>query len=119
MHSCSLTLNRYLALAVVLALPMMIAPRAHAQPGWVLSHQKISDTEGGFTGTLDDYVRFAISASVILGDLNGDGVVGVKDLLLLLGAWGKCDDCNDCPADLDDDCSVGVKDLLILLGNWG
>ncbi|MCH8344095.1 MAG: hypothetical protein IH983_08900 [Planctomycetes bacterium] len=23
-------------------------------PGTVLSHQKISDTEGGFTGTLDD-----------------------------------------------------------------
>ncbi|MCH7847868.1 MAG: trypsin-like peptidase domain-containing protein [Planctomycetes bacterium] len=55
----------------------------------------------------------------ILGDLDGDGVVGVKDLLILLGEWGPCDDCNDCLADLDDDCTVGVKDLLILLGNWG
>ncbi len=55
----------------------------------------------------------------ILGDIDGDGTVGVKDLLLLLGAWGRCADCDDCPADLDDDCSVGVKDLLILLGNWG
>ncbi len=56
---------------------------------------------------------------VIPGDLDGDGSVGVKDLLTLLGDWGPCDDCNDCPADLDDDCSVGVVDLLILLGNWG
>ena len=53
------------------------------------------------------------------GDIDGDGSVGVKDLLILLGAWGPCDACNDCPADLDGDCSVGVKDLLILLGNWG
>ena len=52
-------------------------------------------------------------------DLDGDGSVGVKDLLILLGNWGPCGDCNDCPADLDADCSVGVKDLLILLGNWG
>ena len=52
-------------------------------------------------------------------DLDGDGSVGVKDLLILLGSWGPCDDCNDCIADLDGDCTVGVGDLLILLGNWG
>ncbi len=55
----------------------------------------------------------------ILGDLDGDGSVGVKDLLILLGEWGPCADCKDCLADLDGDCTVGVKDLLILLGNWG
>ena len=55
----------------------------------------------------------------IPGDLDGDGTVGVKDLLILLGLWGKCDDCDNCPADLDGDCTVGVADLLILLGNWG
>ena len=53
------------------------------------------------------------------GDIDGDGSVGVKDLLILLGDWGPCADCDDCIADLDDDCTVGVKDLLILLGNWG
>lgn len=53
------------------------------------------------------------------GDLDGDGSVGVSDLLILLGSWGPCGDCDDCIADLDDDCTVGVSDLLILLGNWG
>ena len=53
------------------------------------------------------------------GDLNGDGMVGVDDLLILLGNWGPCADCDDCVADIDGDCSVGVKDLLILLANWG
>lgn len=53
------------------------------------------------------------------GDLDGDGVVGTGDLVILLGAWGACDDCGVCDADLDDDCMVGSTDLIILLGNWG
>ena len=55
----------------------------------------------------------------ILGDLNGDGIVGAADLLLLLSSWGPCADCDDCPADLDGDCIVGASDLVILLANWG
>jgi len=50
------------------------------------------------------------------GDLNGDGVVNVSDLLILLGAWGSCPDCDE---DLNGDDVVNVSDLLILLGNWG
>ncbi len=57
--------------------------------------------------------------SAVLGDLDGDGTVGVPDLLMLLASWGPCDGCDDCPADLDDNCTVGVSDLLILLANWG
>jgi hypothetical protein len=53
------------------------------------------------------------------GDLDGDGSVGAFDLALLLGSWGPCDDCDDCPADLNGDCAVGPADLAILLGNWG
>lgn len=55
----------------------------------------------------------------VLGDIDGNGSVGVADFLFLLGNWGPCADCNDCIADLNGDCSVGVADLLILLGNWG
>lgn len=56
-----------------------------------------------------------------LGDLNGDGVVGIVDFLMLLAAWGPCPDpCPpSCSADLDGDCGVGITDFLILLGNWG
>jgi hypothetical protein len=53
------------------------------------------------------------------GDLDGDGAVGVTDLLDLLAAWGPCDNCDDCPADLGDDCNVGIADLLVLLAAWG
>ena len=53
------------------------------------------------------------------GDIDGDGSVGVSDLLILLADWGLCGDCEDCPADFDDDCTVGLSDLLTLLANWG
>lgn len=54
-------------------------------------------------------------------DLDGSGSVDVFDLLMLLGAWGGCEECTvaSCPADLDGSCAVDVFDLLILLGSWG
>ena len=42
-----------------------------------------------------------------VGDLNGNGNVGVFDLLALLDSWGPC---KDCPADLDGNGDVGVSD---------
>lgn len=55
----------------------------------------------------------------IPGDLDGNGIVGASDLLILLASWGPCADCGNCPADLDGNCTVGASDLLILLENWG
>ncbi len=54
-----------------------------------------------------------------LGDFNDDGIVGVVDLLFLLGEWGRCPPKGDCPADIVSDGAVGVSDLLMLLGQWG
>lgn len=50
-------------------------------------------------------------------DLDGNGNVGVSDLLILLAAWGPCP--GGCTGDLDADEVVGVGDLLILLAGWG
>ncbi len=53
-------------------------------------------------------------------DLDGDGVIGFSDLLVVLGAWGECPPPPaPCPADLDDDGSVGFGDIVLLLANWG
>ena len=49
-------------------------------------------------------------------DINLDGVVGVDDLLLLLGDFG-CE--SSCVQDLDDDNVVTVSDLLVILGEFG
>ena len=53
--------------------------------------------------------------TVTLGNIDGDGIVAVPDLLTLLAAWGPASGC----ADFDLDGVVGVPDLLILLANWG
>jgi hypothetical protein len=49
-------------------------------------------------------------------DLNGDGFVGINDLLILLAAWGPN---PGHPADFNGDDFVGINDLLALLANWG
>ncbi|MEE8155000.1 MAG: integrin alpha [Phycisphaerales bacterium] len=93
--------------------------------GTVKTHQKISDTEGGFTGTLDDGDGFAISVAS-LGDHDGDGVGD-----LTVGAFRDDDgDTNRgavwvlflngiCLWDLDASGSIGASDLLSLLVSWG
>ena len=53
------------------------------------------------------------------GDIDGDGVVGILDLLALLAAWGDCPVKGECSADLDRDGTVGILDLLTLLATWG
>jgi len=70
-----------LALLVIGSL-VSLALRAGAQ---VRTSQRISDTEGGFTGILDDEDRFDGSVSS-LGDLDGDGTVDA-----VVGAWNDDD----------------------------
>ena len=113
--------------ALAAALVLSAAQPAAAQPGWVLSHQKISNTEGGFTGILDSFDRFG-SSVVTLGDLDRDGV---RDLAI--GAVGDDDGGNSrgavwvlfldgvpgCPGDLDGDGDTDLADLGILLADFG
>ncbi|MCH2132194.1 MAG: hypothetical protein MK116_00440 [Phycisphaerales bacterium] len=50
------------------------------------------------------------------GDANGDGDVGVDDLLLILESWGPWT--GSCGPDLDFDGTVDVDDVLLLLSEW-
>ena len=67
---------------------------------------------------LDAFKVVELNCGGVLGDLDGDNIVGISDFLMLLGEWGPCANCNDCPADLDNDCTVGINDFLTLLANW-
>ncbi len=64
-------ITQTLVFTLAFAFSVISGPHTCAQPGWVLSHQKISDTQGGFTGILDDADSFGGSAAT-LGDLDGD-----------------------------------------------
>ena len=61
-------------------------------------------------------------AASCLGDLNGDAVVNVVDILELISEWGSTNSpaaSNNLPADINTDGIVDVADLLIVVGNWG
>ena len=69
---------------------------------------------------IDAFQINEVTCDDIPGDIDGDGIVGINDFLLLLAAWGPCPGpCPpSCAADLDGDCNVGIADFLLLLANW-
>ena len=52
------------------------------------------------------------------GDVDGDGNVGVNDLLAVISAWGDWPVGSICGPDLDMDGSVNVNDLLAVISDW-
>jgi len=71
-----------------------------------------------FNGTIEiqviDY-PFDVLEDEVVGDVTGDGIVDVSDILALISAWGPC---NECVEDLDHSGVVDVTDLLLVIGNW-
>jgi hypothetical protein len=51
-------------------------------------------------------------------DVNGDGVVDVDDLVLVVLTWGPCQG-SPCPGDVNDDGQVDVDDLIAVILAWG
>ena len=74
MNTLKITLT--LACCVLFLLAISTVPMAQAQTGTVKSYQKISVTQGGFTGVLDNVDLFGRSVTS-LGDLDGDGVTDI------------------------------------------
>ena len=76
------------------------------------SHFPIISSEGieSIFDYLDTHTK---PATTCLGDLSGDGVVDVLDLLDLLAVFGTAE------GDLDGDGVTAVSDLLLLLAAWG
>ena len=73
----------------------------------------------GLVWHLDQDADSILLVVTSLGDLDGDGIVGINDFLLLLAAWGPCPaPPANCPADLDNDGIVGINDFLLLLSLW-
>jgi choice-of-anchor B domain-containing protein len=53
-------------------------------------------------------------------DIDGNGVVGVSDILIVIENWGITGDGTFRPVgDVNDSCNVDISDLLQLVGAWG
>jgi len=51
----------------------------------------------------------------IVGDIDGDGAIGISDLLMIIDNWGEC---SNCISDLDHNGEVSINDLLFLISLW-
>lgn len=65
-----------------------------------------------------DFLRFAGLEPALVGDLDGDGFVGIADLNIVLGAWNQAVPPGNPLADPSGDGFVGIEDLNLVLGNW-
>jgi len=113
--------NRQIYIFDVASQVWTVAPMAVYDGGWgdgleyVTSDRRLYQIDGrNAQGAPQGTAVFIPSA----GDIDGNGVINVTDLLTLLGEWGPCGE-SCCPADLDENGLVNVADLLMLLGNWG
>ena len=69
-----------------------------------------------FTDRSKGHFTAPVDIETCPADLDGNGSVGILDLLALLAAWGSN---PDAPADIDGDGTVGFLEVLALLANWG
>jgi hypothetical protein len=61
---------------------------------------------------------FEVNPIPIVGDVDGDGFVGITDLNLILANWNQNVPPAAPMADLSGDGFVGIEDLNTVLGNW-
>jgi len=119
-----------------------VGPVNEAGGGWVLKQWNLGSIPG-FALTNQFRIRFVAqdtgTASVVeaavdgvklqrfncpslAGDINGDGVVDVNDLLAVISAWGPCPTPPiACPADIapaGGNGVIDVNDLLVVISNW-
>jgi len=65
--------------------------------------------------TAADLNEVGASLSEALADIDDDGMVGIRDVLLLLTNWGPCPPAGECLGDLDCDGVTGYEDFLMML----
>ena len=97
----------------------MIAPTATVRVRFIAED---ADSGSIIEAAIDDFrVTTSGCSDQCAGDATGNGVVDLDDLLITLGAFGRClaDDGYTGSADFDLDGCITLDDLLIVLGSFG
>jgi hypothetical protein len=66
-------------------------------------------------GTIIGEDDIIIIDPAIPGDANGDGMVGILDVLVVIADWGPCDGCS---GDQNGDGQASILDILLIIANW-
>ncbi len=78
--------------------------------GYIIYASEV-DNQGTIIGE-DDIV---IIDPAVPGDANGDGIVGILDVLVVIADWGPCD---GCAGDQNGDGQASILDVLFIIANW-
>ena len=92
-------------------------PVAEAEFGWSVDVAGDLAMVGALTQPPNGAVyawRGLVEPCGCASDINGDGVVGVDDVLAVLAGWGSTGD-----GDVDGSGTIDVDDLLIVIASWG
>ena len=88
-----------------------IAPGATLDTNGYIIYASNVDNQGTVIGE-DDII---IINPPIPGDANGDGFVGILDVLVVIADWGPCD---GCAGDQNEDGQASILDILLIIANW-
>jgi len=86
----------------------LIQPNFHMKESWAVQFELVNAAQLIVEVEVDEQTSSP-------EDLDGDGLVGISDVLIVLSEWGQC---SCCPSDLNGDGVVNVSDLLSLIAAW-
>ena len=85
----------------------------------VITHVAFQPFRNTVEGAIDDWqVTVTQVIPALVGDLDGDGFVGITDLNIVLGSWNQSVPPGNPLADPSGDGFIGIEDLNVVLGNW-
>jgi hypothetical protein len=114
-------------IAVDGSIEMFLAPPPLVQTSVPIMTSELGPVSGAFaTAKLHPHGELVYETGQIRwiaykpGDLNGNAIVNVDDLLIVINSWGMCPPPQfNCIADFNIDGVVSIDDLLFVINNWG
>ena len=90
---------------------LYVAPGAMLDTNGYIIYASEVDNQGTIIGE-DDVI---IINPPTPGDANGDGLVNILDILVVIADWGPCD---GCAGDQNGDGQASILDILLIIANW-
>ena len=88
-------------------------PDQNTEQGWI--RITATDNDSLYATDYGDG-QFSIVGGTVVGDVTGDGIINIIDILAVMANWGPCT--VGCSTDINGDGDTNVSDLLIVIANW-